>query len=271
MRKTTESREFVLTKTHVNAASARMSDSPPLMEADVTASNGDTPPTHDFGETLGAVAARRRFTAGTELTLDGTLYFPLDAVTSLLIRWGDTQFQVGFGQRGDIIGVQPLFAPEFPAMRAKILKAGTILCVCPRVLERLMRDDRGLRERFASYALRATCRFLDETARMVTMTLERRVARWIVGCHEALARETLPVSHQELATSLGVRRSGVTVALHMLEGEHLIRSRRMRIEVLDLAGLAAYADRTLARAGRAAGHRAQASSAAAQSPQPALT
>ena len=41
---------------------------------------------------------------------------------------------------------------------------------------------------------------------------------------------------------LGVRRAGVTSALHMLEGERLIRSTRGMITVLDRAGLEAKAN-----------------------------
>lgn len=208
----------------------------------MTGTIGDARPAQDIGDTIGAAATRRRFAAGDELVLDGTVYFPIDAIISMLLGQ-DSPFQVGFGGRGDIIGLQPLLVPDFPAMRAKVLKAGSILCVCPGVLERLMRDDRGLRDRLATYALRSTCRFLDEAAQTVAMTLERRVARWIVGCRAAIGREVVPVSHQDLATALGVRRSGVTVALHILEGKGLIRSRRMRIEVLSPQGLLAYADR----------------------------
>ena len=40
---------------------------------------------------------------------------------------------------------------------------------------------------------------------------------------------------------LGVRRSGVTTALHILEGEHVIRATRGRVLVLDRARLIAFA------------------------------
>lgn len=40
-----------------------------------------------------------------------------------------------------------------------------------------------------------------------------------------------------LSKALGVRRAGITVALHMLEGERLIRSLRERIIIRDRLGL----------------------------------
>jgi hypothetical protein len=44
-------------------------------------------------------------------------------------------------------------------------------------------------------------------------------------------------SHEFLALLMGVRRQGVTVALHDLEGKGLIRSVRNRVRIIDRAGL----------------------------------
>jgi CRP-like cAMP-binding protein len=107
-------------------------------------------------------------------------------------------------------------------------------------LRRLLREDAGLRERLMFQALRAAGRYLDEAARTVALSLERRVAHWITRCGETLASDIIPITHHDLAHTLGVRRSGVTVALHVLEGERLIRSSRARIEVIDGKGLAAF-------------------------------
>jgi hypothetical protein len=41
---------------------------------------------------------------------------------------------------------------------------------------------------------------------------------------------------------LGVRRSGVTLALHILEGRGLIQAKRSHIEVIDREGLVELAD-----------------------------
>ena len=43
----------------------------------------------------------------------------------------------------------------------------------------------------------------------------------------------LALTHEFLALMLGVRRAGVTTALQILEGAHIIKSRRGRIDILD--------------------------------------
>jgi CRP-like cAMP-binding protein len=203
--------------------------------------NADSEMPHRSLDTLVAPVARRvRVEAGNELLLDDAIYFPLDGIATLALHRDQVRFQVGFCRRGDAIGIQKLFIPEFPDISAKVLKSGSFICVAPRTLRRLLRNDGELKERLAHHALRATAHYLDEAARTVTLSLDQRVAHWINRCGETLASDVIPITHHDLAHALGVRRSGVTVALHILEGERLIRSERARIEVIDGAGLAAF-------------------------------
>ncbi|HMJ98165.1 MAG TPA: helix-turn-helix domain-containing protein, partial [Reyranella sp.] len=52
----------------------------------------------------------------------------------------------------------------------------------------------------------------------------------------------ITVTHEFLALLLGVSRQGVTVELHELEGQGLIKGTRNLIRVLDRKGLRALAD-----------------------------
>jgi CRP-like cAMP-binding protein len=54
--------------------------------------------------------------------------------------------------------------------------------------------------------------------------LDERLARWLLMWHDRVLEDDLLITHEFLALLLGVRRQGVTVALHDLEGEGLIRS-----------------------------------------------
>jgi CRP-like cAMP-binding protein len=67
--------------------------------------------------------------------------------------------------------------------------------------------------------------------------LEERLARWLLMAHDRIDGDELPLVHEFLAVMLGVRRAGVTVALHILEGQALIGARRGKIIVLDRQGL----------------------------------
>jgi hypothetical protein len=68
-------------------------------------------------------------------------------------------------------------------------------------------------------------------------TVEQRLARWLLMCHDRWHDNELKLTHEFLALMLCVRRPGVTVATHILEGNGLIRAQRGRITILDRAKL----------------------------------
>jgi CRP-like cAMP-binding protein len=69
------------------------------------------------------------------------------------------------------------------------------------------------------------------------LTIEARLARWILMTHDRVETDELPFTHEFLSLMLAVRRPGVTSAVHKLEGAGMIRARRGRVVVLDRAKL----------------------------------
>jgi CRP-like cAMP-binding protein len=67
--------------------------------------------------------------------------------------------------------------------------------------------------------------------------LDERLARWLLMWDDRVQPDAVAVTHEFLALLLGVRRQGVTVALHELEGKGLIRATRGEVRILDRAGL----------------------------------
>ncbi|AIC31447.1 helix-turn-helix domain-containing protein (plasmid) [Rhizobium etli bv. mimosae str. IE4771] len=67
-------------------------------------------------------------------------------------------------------------------------------------------------------------------------SMHQRLARWLLMCHDRLAGD-VPVTHEFLAAMLGVRRSGITEHLHVLEGIHAIKSTRGNVRILDRRAL----------------------------------
>ena len=67
--------------------------------------------------------------------------------------------------------------------------------------------------------------------------IEERLARWLLMVHDRIDGDELTLTHEFLSVMLGVRRSGVTTALHELERKGLIESRRSFIAIMDREGL----------------------------------
>jgi hypothetical protein len=64
-----------------------------------------------------------------------------------------------------------------------------------------------------------------------------RAARWILMSQDRIGKDTFPLTHEFLATMLGSRRSGVTIAAAMLQKAGFIRYHRGQVTVLDRVGL----------------------------------
>jgi CRP-like cAMP-binding protein len=67
--------------------------------------------------------------------------------------------------------------------------------------------------------------------------MEDRLARWLLMAHDRTEDSTVPLTHELLASMLGVRRPGVTTGLHFLEKQGLILAKRGAISILDREGL----------------------------------
>jgi CRP-like cAMP-binding protein len=89
--------------------------------------------------------------------------------------------------------------------------------------------------------LAAVQALLDQMAQNVVAigygNIEQRLARRLLMASNRLGTRRLAVTHDALSKMLGVRRSGITVALHMLESRRAIRARRNFIEIVDLQAL----------------------------------
>ncbi|WP_245294272.1 Crp/Fnr family transcriptional regulator [Rhizobium etli] len=71
--------------------------------------------------------------------------------------------------------------------------------------------------------------------------IDVRLAKWLLMCHDRLDSEVIEITNEYMATMLGVRRSGVTDDLHILEGEHLIYSTPGLVIIRNRASLEAFA------------------------------
>jgi hypothetical protein len=102
----------------------------------------------------------------------------------------------------------------------------------------------------ASRSLQAACLLFAE-ARSIQIahtalsngrhSIEERLARWILMCLDRQEGSSIELTHEFLSLMLGVRRAGVTTALHLLEGKQLVRASRALLTVRDRAGLEAVA------------------------------
>jgi CRP-like cAMP-binding protein len=72
-------------------------------------------------------------------------------------------------------------------------------------------------------------------------TIEQRCARWLLMAHDRLLDDIMPMTHEFLASMLGVRRAGVTETAGELQRSGLIHYHHGRLTIVDREGLEATA------------------------------
>jgi CRP-like cAMP-binding protein len=93
--------------------------------------------------------------------------------------------------------------------------------------------------------LRYTQAFLIQVAQTAACNaahlVEQRCARWLLMTHDRVDGDVFPLTHEFLATMLGVRRAGVTVVMRSLQDAGAVAYVRGRVAVRDRPGLEAAA------------------------------
>lgn len=125
---------------------------------------------------------------------------------------------------------------------------GTALRMDAELLTEACETIKSLRNTMMRYASVFATQAAEATCANACFNINIGVARWLLMTHDRVVHSEFPITHDRLAVLLSVRRPGVTVALHVLEGEHLIRARRGRVEIRDRPGLERYAEGAYGRA-----------------------
>ncbi len=181
-----------------------------------------------------------------------TVYFPETAVASLGERNGSGNAEVAMIGCDGLVGWPILLGAETAFHRAVVRLDGGTALACPAA--RLMRQcatSETLAATLLRYVQSITHQFSRSIVANLSAPVEARLARWLLMLHDRTVADTLAITHQELAGFLGVRRASVTDCLHILEGEHMLRCTRGRIDIVDRPALQERAGDTYGVAERA--------------------
>jgi CRP-like cAMP-binding protein len=170
------------------------------------------------------------------------IYFIEQGVVSLLTSMADgATIQTGMVGSEGMTGVPALFGAEVSSQQVIAQIAGKALRMsaarCKRAFEEHP-DLRALVLRFAESLLNLT---VQTAACNRVHSIEQRCARWLLMSSDRIRSDTLPVTQEFLSAMLGVRRSGVTVAVGELQRSGLIRHQRGVVTIVNRNSLVASA------------------------------
>jgi CRP-like cAMP-binding protein len=145
--------------------------------------------------------------------------------------------EVGLVGRDGMSGVAALLGADRAANDTYMQVAGDGQCIKIDNLKRCFAESDSLQRALLKYSHAFHAQVTHTAMNTARSKIEERLARWLLAAHDRLDGNDLHLTHEFLATMLGVRRPGLTVALHALQQDGLIQPGRGSITIIDRKGL----------------------------------
>jgi CRP-like cAMP-binding protein len=170
------------------------------------------------------------------------VYFPEQGFSSIVTNGGGSRIEIGIIGREGMVGVPVALGVSRMPFECFIQNAGHGLRMATSHLEEAIDERPSLHRFLLRYAQSLNVQTSVTAFANANHSLETRLARWLLMCHDRVDGDDIEITHEFMAMMLGVRRAGVTTALHILEGNQLIRSVRGMVTMRDRARLEELAD-----------------------------
>ena len=174
-----------------------------------------------------------------------TVYFPESGYGSVLAvgnggggGGGGGGIEIGLIGREGVIGAAPILLDvDRTPHRTLVQQAGTMLSLPAAALAEAVARSETLRRFLLRYIHVQGLQVASTAYSNATYTIDVRLARWLLMCHDRVAGDEIRITHDFMAMMLGVQRASATIAVQTLEGNGLIRAQRGRVTIRDRARL----------------------------------
>ncbi len=170
------------------------------------------------------------------------VYFPLDSLVSLLSEVDNrSTLEVGIVGNEGMTGIGIFLGVKNSPFKAVVQGAGTALRMKTSALRRHSEDNYRLKTLLQLYTHALLTQVSQSVACNRFHAVEARLARWLLGTRDRLAKDEFRLTQEFLSNMLGVRREIINKAAGTLSKRGLIIYMRGILTILDDAGLAAAA------------------------------
>jgi len=197
-------------------------------------------------ERLRSALVRCSFEQGALLEAPGepiaAVHFPEPGMISVIAHASDgVQSEAGIVGPEGMIGIALLNGVDSAPHSALVQVPCRTLRIDADAFRTALSESRALHAYFLRYAQFYAVQLAQAGLCNAHFTIEQRLARWLLMCHDRADREDLPLTHETLSLMLGVRRAGVTTGLRVLELAGALKMRRGGIGIRDRVALLAVA------------------------------
>lgn len=166
------------------------------------------------------------------------VYFPVIAVYSHVVLWGDGQrIEVATIGNEGMLGLHVVLGLDFSPAIAVCQVPGDVLCVpVPDFLRFMVPGGAldSLLRRYAAYRLREAG---QNVACNAVHSVEQRACRRLLMAHDRVGKDEFALTHERLAEMLGVHRQTITLVARLLQAAGFITYRRGVVAIINRQGL----------------------------------
>jgi CRP-like cAMP-binding protein len=166
------------------------------------------------------------------------VYFPVSGICSVIaVTEQDIRIETALVGREGFIGLPLLLHSESAPYQVIVQGEGRALRMTPDSFREAMTISTALQTILLRYSHAFTVQIAQSALANGRFTIAQRLARWLLMCDDRADTSELTITHEFMSLMLAVRRSGITDALHELEGMALIRSTRGKVVIINRLGL----------------------------------
>jgi CRP-like cAMP-binding protein len=168
------------------------------------------------------------------------VFFPASGLIANMLVMPDEEVTAGIVGKEGALFCNEILSHSISHTRATVRSAGKAWRLPMEAWHALMRGT-GIGGLFAAYNSLCIYETQQNAACCLLHDVESRLCRWLLHIHDRLEHATIAMTHADLASLAGTRRTTVTLITGSLHTAGIVESRRGRIDVVDRFALEASA------------------------------
>jgi len=162
------------------------------------------------------------------------LYFPLDAVASgLAIMEDGTTIETSMVGRESVVGVSTILGSGLSRQWVWVTVGGTAIQLDSRFLDKVFVQNEGALKALLKCYRQLITQLSQRCVCNTRHTIMERLCCWLLMIHDRVGDNSLSLTQEMIASRVGARRAGITVAAGMLQEMKAIEYRRGQLHIND--------------------------------------
>ena len=162
------------------------------------------------------------------------VYLPIDSVaSSLAIMEDGTTIETSMVGREGLLGISAILGSGISRQWIWVLVNGTAIQLEAKVLDRLVLNNETALKSLLKFYRGMIAQVSQRCVCNTRHTVMDRLCCWLLMLHDCVGGGNLRLTQEMIASRLGARRAGITVAAGTLQAMHAIEYRRGQLYIID--------------------------------------